>query len=214
LADDFALCVKGLYHDMKDILEAVQLFTNQSNPWALALATIGISFYLWKMIRELSNQGHGVREKKLSLLLTYVDGDISKKHRFSVEQAFSHYYSRTLTYNEIAYLLATKDPSASVQDYVWASSYITFDTTLEKPILRRPYRLEVRKKVLSSLMFSFYLLTNLAFVAAVFLLITKSAPSTVGLAVLTSVPFGVFFWFSLTDYRSVMAAERLTLQNA
>lgn len=198
---------------MKDILDAVLFFTSQSNPWALGLAAVGISLYLWKTIRELSNQGHGVREKKLSLFLAYVDDDISTKHPFSVEQAFSQYYGRRLAYREIAFLLATESPSASIQDYAWASSYVTFDTSLGRPVLRRPYRLELRKKVLSGLMLASYILINLALVATVVLLIAKSSPAAVGLAALAAVPFAVFFWFSLTDHRSVAAAERLTRQD-
>ena len=195
---------------MSEFTEAVQFLTSQSNPWALSLAGAGIAFYLWKAIREISNQGHSVREKELALLLAYVDNDVSKKHRFSVEQAFSQYYKKNLSYTEIAYLLSLDSPSASIQDYAWASSYVMFDSKLRKPALRRPIRIELRKRILSALMFAAYSLTAFAWFGTVVLVIAKAPPQTVAMSALASVPFGILFWLLLVEHRSVLATDRIT----
>ncbi|MBK7662567.1 MAG: hypothetical protein IPJ21_03275 [Sterolibacteriaceae bacterium] len=194
---------------MKDFKDIVEFILGQKNPWAIAFVVAGVAFYGWRMIKETTNQGHSLREKSLLTLLTYVDQDVCKKHRFSVEQAFSQYYGRTLSYGEIVYLLAAPKPSYAIRDYLWAASYVVFDAASNRPILKMPrFWIQLRKFVSNLVKWGAFAGLVVALAGTVLAIGGQSPQDFLGAAVVMFATFTVLFWLALVDDRAIRAAER------
>jgi hypothetical protein len=98
-----------------------------------------------KVVQELLASFQLAREKKLSLLLSYVDAGIDKKPRFSVEKAFHHYFGVKLQFAEIQHLMARPSPSIAVQDFVWGRAFLQLDVSTGSVRYRKPYRVRLRE---------------------------------------------------------------------
>lgn len=172
---------------------------------------------LRKILLEASSIIHSTNEKKLLLLLAYIDDGINKKTRFSIEQAFNQHYRTPLSFDEISYLLDFQSPSRAIRTYIWGQEYLEFKLDPEKP----PISLKPKKYI--SIEFKYkairaFLLLLYFFIVASFLLtasalgLTKFFPhSPNGLILgITLMVIGITaFWMFLIDERAISAAKCL-----
>jgi len=196
---------------MKDVVEAAFLFAaTQASPLAIALALVGISFFFRKQLQDVDSQRFAVHEKKLSLLLEYVNGDIKKKHPFTVEQVFMRMYRKPLKFNEIAYLLEAQAPSDCLQKYVWAHQYVQFDARNNQVILRADARIESRSKQLQRHLWTSYIGLNVALLGVFAFYLLHAGTSPIASMATAAGILGIFFGLTVIDLRAVNAAKSLS----
>jgi hypothetical protein len=155
---------------MKEVKDIVEFLFGQNNPWLVAFVVLSVSPFMYKVVREILNLSHGVKEKKLLSLLTYVDGGLANKPRFSVEQVFHQNYGLLLSFDEIQHLLALDAPSHAVRDYAWGRSYLRFDPQSKSIAWLKPVRFRLRAFLLMVLFVVAYvssLIALLFFLASV-----------------------------------------------
>lgn len=192
---------------MQDVLNLVERLSKQSDPWIIFSSVCVCAFFLWRLLRETLNQGHAIAEKRLQLLLSYIDKKIETQHRFSVEQAFAQQYGRQLTYDEICYCLAQPNPSQVAQSYVWAYGYLEFNKTKQLPGPRSGGRPNKRLNTIVGT--SAYALAVAALAVAAGGAATHLPREVIGTAVAACVALGTTFWFALMQVRSIEAFERV-----
>lgn len=191
---------------MNELLSIVERLSKQSNPWILTVSIAVCAFIFWRTLRETLQQSHTITEKRLQLLLSYVDKDIRTQQRFSVEQAFAQHYRRPLTFDEISYCLAQDDSAAATQNYVWGYSHLKFNKQCKGPELREG-RLP-SKSLNTGIGTSSYVLATVTFAIAIAGAATNLLSShVIGAAVALCIAAGSAFWVALMNKRSIEAAE-------
>lgn len=193
---------------MKDVRELLEFLFGQTDPWLIVLIIIGTAPFMLRVVQDLLAAFQVAREKKLSLLLSYVDAGIDKKPRFSVEKAFHHYFGIKLEYAEIHHLMARPSPSTAVQDFVWGRAFLELDTTSGNVRYRKPYRVRLREFGFYAVFMAGYLgtaLSGLFFAVAAY---AKQPRDIVLTSLVVFLGCVLIWWLSVLGIRGMAAARR------
>lgn len=155
---------------MKDAAEFVQSLTVLANPWTVGIALLLAAPVVYKVLLEIASVSHSTREKKLVVLLKYIDAGIDKCPRFSVEQAFQQKYGVLVDYDLIERLMTSIAASTHVQNYIWGRSFLRFDRQSSGFVFNKDYNWKTRGSSLLVLFGMSYAIAAISFVGGIALL--------------------------------------------
>lgn len=155
---------------MKESVEFVQALVGLANPWTIGIALALAAPFVFKLLLEIASMSHATREKRLGLLLKYLDAGFDKSPRFSVEQAFRHNYGVLVEFDIIERLWQHVSPSLHVQNYIWGSGFLEFDREKREFQLKQAYNWKARATGLLVLFAAAYVVAVISFFAGFYLL--------------------------------------------
>lgn len=193
---------------MKDVRDILEFLFGQSNPWLIGAIIVGSTPFMMKVVHEVLASFQSVKEKKLALLLQYVDAGIEGKHAFAVEAVFHHYFGVKLRIAEIRHLLKRVSPLHAVQDFVLGRHFLVLDPETGMVAFRKDYRLNLRELVFFAAFVVGYVGTTMS---AFFLIASISTGQSSSVLLSTTVILGGFaliWWFSIAGAQALGAAKR------
>lgn len=197
---------------MESVTDLIKVALESGNNFVIGAVFVACSLVAYKWFQDMKVGTHGIREKKLAMLLGCVKDGVEAQHRFTVEQHFQHGFEAPFTYDEIVFLLNAKAPSRAFRDYRLSQQrLVRFDDRLGAIVPIKPIRFRLREWGLVGLFGT----AVIALMIAVLLLLAEvaSGPDVSRTVVDNSsviIVTGLFLcWFSLYETRALFAAKRL-----
>ena len=79
-------------------------------------------------------------DTKFEFIESFLKEDIKQKHHLVVEQAFLKYLGRSLSYDEIIFLVGLQNPMSSLNSFFMAQDYIAFDPISKTMSFKTKYK--------------------------------------------------------------------------
>lgn len=101
-----------------------------------------IAFFAALIYREIKNRYELRKVKddtKFEFIESFLKEDIKQKHHLVVEQAFLKYLGRSLSYDEIIFLVGLQNPMSSLNSFFMARDYVAFDSTSKTMSFKTKY---------------------------------------------------------------------------
>lgn len=151
-------------------------------------------------------------DNKFGFIESFLKEDIKQKHHLVVEQAFLKYLGRSISYDEIIFLVELQNPMSSLDSFFMAQNYVAYDSRSKTIGFKSKYKNTEKLKRLKY--WHMFLYFFFAAVGMLLLLFSFEFLRQGGLIVLPVLVAFVFMFFGaaywqIYDSSSIYFAEKL-----